>query len=302
LKLKYFFSLNKIFYSVLPFIFSFCTDNNPSGPDGSPRTGDERADKKGITQVFVPAGSFMMGTNDEEVKNIKAENPPTWIIGELPSEQPKHMVQLTSGYWIDKYEVTNEAFDAFVKDSGYYKIQYWSDNGQKWLNTKDKEKLPITLGNEIPNHPRVNVTWYEAEAYANWRGGKLPTEAQWEFAARGRDSLIYPWGNNFDGDKANVVNSTGTTAARNYPGGNSWVGAADMAGNAMEWVQDWLDVNYYKKNINIDPPGPDNGVIKIEKGGWWGSNKFAARSAYRHFEDPPTYCDKHIGFRIVSNN
>ena len=298
------FSLIKIFYPVILFIFAFCNDSNPSDSNkqSTPNVGEERIDNKGIAQVYVPAGFFMMGTNDEEVKNIKDANPPAWVAGELPSEQPKHRVQLTSGYWIDKYEVTNEAFDAFVKDSGYYKTQYWSENGQTWLKTQNKGKLPITLGNEIPNHPRVNVTWYEAEAYANWRNGKLPTEAQWEFAARGPDSLIYPWGNDFDEKKANVVNSTGTTPVGNYSNGSSWVGAADMAGNAMEWVQDWLDVNYYKKNVNVDPPGPAEGAIKIEKGGWWGSNKFVARSSYRHFEDPPTYGDKHIGFRIVSPN
>lgn len=85
-----------------------------------------------------------------------------------------------------------------------------------------------------------------------------------------------------------------------YPDGVSWVGAHGMAGNAMEWVQDWLDVDYYKLGEQYDPQGPETGTIKIEKGGWWGSNAFVARSAYRHFEDPPLYQDHHIGFRIVT--
>jgi iron(II)-dependent oxidoreductase len=187
-----------------------------------------------------------------------------------------------------------------VKDSGYYKPQYWSERGKTWLASKNPAKLPLGTGREISDRPRVNVTWYEAEAYAAWRGGRLPTEAEWEYAARGPNSLVYPWGNTFDSQKANVVGSTSLTSAGAFPNGASWVGAQDMAGNAMEWVQDWLDVSYYKRSPSDNPPGPSTGSIKIEKGGWWGSNPFAARSAYRHFEDPPDYQDGHIGFRIVT--
>ena len=151
-----------------------------------------------------------------------------------------------------------------------------------------------------PDHPQVCVTWYEAEAYSRWRGGQLPNEAQWEYAARGPDSLIYPWGNDFDSSKTNVVDSDGLMPVGSYPVGVSWVGAHDMAGNAMEWVQDWLDENYYQSNVRDDPPGPETGRRKVEKGGWWGSNPFVTRSAYRHFEDPPHYQDFHIGFRVVS--
>jgi formylglycine-generating enzyme required for sulfatase activity len=161
--------------------------------------------------------------------------------------------------------------------------------------------LPSNTGHEVSGYPRVNITWYEAEAYASWRGGRLPTEAEWELVARGPNSLIYPWGNEFFTDRANVVGSSNLTPVGSYSNGASWVGACDMAGNAMEWVQDWLDVNYYKVSVQKDPKGPATGTIKVEKGGWWGSNQFVARSAYRHFEDPPTYGDGHIGFRIVSD-
>ncbi len=150
------------------------------------------------------------------------------------------------------------------------------------------------------DHPRVCVTWYEAEAYAAWRGGQLPTEAQWEFAARGSESRVYPWGDEWDASKANVVDSSGLTAVGAYPEGVSWVGAYDMAGNAMEWVQDWLSSTYYAKSPKDDPTGAASGSKKVEKGGWWGSNPYVARSAYKHFEDPPTYQDHHIGFRVVT--
>ena len=89
--------------------------------------------------------------------------------------------------------------------------------------------------------------------------------------------------------------------AGSYPDGASWVGAMDMAGNVMEWVQDWLNTAYYASSPGTDPAGPDTGRRKVEKGGWWGSWPFTNRSAYRHFEDPPTYQDHHIGFRVATD-
>jgi len=285
---------------IIVLLFSRCKKNEPISSESALAAGDHRTDAKGVEQVWVVPDTFQMGTSEAEASAVKGQNPPSFIIGELPSEQPKHLVHISSGYWIDKYEVTNAAFKDFANDNGYYKKEYWSNDGWKWLSGQQVNRLPYTSGSEIADHPRVYITWYEAEAYAHWRGGQLPTEAEWEFAARGPSSPLYPWGDTFDTLKANVVPSTGTTSVGKYPGGASWIGAMDMAGNAMEWVQDWLDVNYYKQNVTDDPKGPATGSVKIEKGGWWGSNPFAARSAYRHYEDPPTYMDKHIGFRIVS--
>jgi formylglycine-generating enzyme required for sulfatase activity len=265
-----------------------------------PTNGEVRSDKKGIKQVWISPGSFLMGTSDSSIADIIAHRPPSWVVNELPSEGPQHEVRLTAGYWIDKYEATNEAFQAFVIDSGYYKMQYWSQNGKLWLGTQSAGKLPVTTGTEVSTHPRVNITWYEAEAYAAWRGGLLPTEAEWEYAARGPASFVYPWGNTFESLNANLIDNNSLTPVGSYPNGVSWVGVYDLAGNAMEWVQDWLDVDYYKQKVRDDPQGPTIGSVKIEKGGWWGSNQFVGRSAYRHFEDPPTYGDQHIGFRIVS--
>jgi iron(II)-dependent oxidoreductase len=260
-----------------------------------------RVDVKGIEQVWVPAGSFLMGTDEKFIETLRSQNPPSWAIREFASEMPQHEVQITNGYWIDKFEVTNRSFQAFVDDGGYSKQDLWSAEGWTWLDRQDKNRLPNNCVEAMPNLPRVCVTWYEAEAYAHWRGGRLPTEAEWEYVARGPQSLIYPWGNEFDPTKANVVDSTAPMPVGSYPEAASWVGAHDLAGNAMEWVQDWLDVDYYKQESNfVDPSGPSSGSVKIEKGGWWGSNLFVARSAYRHFEDPPTYQDHHIGFRVVT--
>jgi formylglycine-generating enzyme required for sulfatase activity len=265
-----------------------------------PKAGDTRTDTKGIKQVYVPPGCFMMGSSEAQLATAFESKPPAWAKSVAFYEKPEHEVCLTKGYWIDQYEVTNAAFDAFVKDGGYTHAAYWSKEGAAWLKQQDASKLPVTCEDTADDHPRVCVTWYEAQAYAAWRGGNLPTEAQWEFAARGTESHIYPWGDEWDAAKANVLDSEGLSAVGAYPDGVSWVGAYDMAGNAMEWVQDWLSSTYYKDSPKDDPTGAEKGTRKVEKGGWWGSNAYVARSAYRHFEDPPTYQDHHIGFRVVS--
>jgi formylglycine-generating enzyme required for sulfatase activity len=241
-----------------------------------------------------------MGSDAAAIAKLTAASPPPWVLEEFPSEQPAHAVTLTHGYWIDTDEVTNAAFDAFTAAGGYTNRALWSDAGWTWLGHRVAGKLPLTCVGDDPALPRLCVTWFEAEAYATWRGGRLPTEAEWEFAARGPDSRVYPWGDTFDAARANVVDSVGPVPVGGFPAGTSWVGARDMAGNAMEWVADWLDPTWYARSPTDDPAGPDTGTIKVEKGGWWGSNEFVARSAYRHYEDPPIYQDHHIGFRVVS--
>ena len=265
-------------------------------PTPTPAAGDTRLDDFGVEQVWVPPGSFLMGTVESGDLD-----PPSWAANELKSEQPQHQVTLTQGYWIDKFEVTNAAFAAFVEAGGYLDRALWSEAGWGWLEKQNINRLPFNCrSSDGPDHPRVCITWYESEAYAHWRGGRLPTEAEWEFAARGPDSSIYPWGDAWDPAKANVVDSAGLVPVGTYPDGVSWVGAYEMSGNAMEWVQDWLDSRYYEQGDMVDPQGPETGARKVEKGGWWGSHPFIARAAYRHFEDPPTYQDHHIGVRVVS--
>lgn len=278
----------------------FFTGVYAQDPTPTPQAGDSRIDDFGIEQVYVPDGCFMMGTSEAEAEYAATLDAPSWAKGRLSSEQVQHETCLSEGFWIDKTEVTNAAFDAFVEAGGYTTEAYWSEDGWKWLARQMRGNLPLRcLTNRAETAPRVCITWYEAEAYARWRGGALPTEAQWEYAARGPESLIYPWGNAWDASRANVLDSDETTPVDTFPDGASWVGALDMAGNAMEWVADWLSAGYEVDAV-IDPAGPETGRIKIEKGGWWGSNPLVARSAYRHFEDPPYYQDHHIGFRIVT--
>lgn len=269
---------------------------SPAAQDPAP--GTARTDEHGVEQVWVPAGVFLMGTDDTDPSGALA--PPDWARFELAAERPQHEVALSKGYWIDKTEVTNVAYQAFVDDGGYATATWWSEDGQAWLADQDVNALPRTCGEPGADHPRVCITWFEAEAYAAWRGGALPTEAQWEFAARGPESRVFPWGDDWDPANANVVDSTATTPVGSLPAGASWVGALDMSGNAMEWVQDWYTGTYYQQRVRDDPPGSPLGSKKVEKGGWWGAVPYVARSAYRHFEDPPTYQDHHIGARIVS--
>jgi formylglycine-generating enzyme required for sulfatase activity len=262
--------------------------------------GVERTDGRGVAQVWVPPGTFLMGTDETDPTGELAA--PDWARFELASERPQHEVSLSSGYWIDTTEVTNEAFQAFVDAGGYADRSLWSHAGWTWLGGRDATSLPVACVDAPATNPRVCITWYEAEAYAAWRGGALPTEAQWEFAARGPSSVIFPWGDTWDAATANVVDSTAAKPVGSYPEGESWVGAVDMAGNAMEWVADWYSASYYKEQVRYDPTGPERGSKKVEKGGWWGAVPYVARSAYRHFEDPPIYQDHHIGVRVVTND
>jgi formylglycine-generating enzyme required for sulfatase activity len=261
--------------------------------------GTTRADARGVAQVWVPGGTFTMGADKADATR------PGWAFNEALSEGPAHEVVVSRGYWIDTTEVTVAAFAAFKDAGGYEDEALWSADGWRWRQGQGAKPLPQPCLSQAPDEPQVCVTWFEAEAYARWRGGRLPTEAEWEFAARGPQSLVYPWGNDYDATLANLDGGTGPVAVGSYPAGASWVGALDMAGNVMEWVADWWSLTYYGKAPGTDPTGPASGSTKVEKGGWWGAaggfGAYLGRAAYRHFEDPPLYADHHIGFRIVSD-
>jgi len=263
-------------------------------------SGTTRKDAHGVAQVWVPGGVFTMGSAEGSA------TPPSWAAATFRSEHPAHEVALSRGYWIDTTEVTVGAFAKFTDAGGYQDQALWSVDGWAWLQSMGPTRLPrqCLAEKQAADQPQVCVTWFEAEAYAAWRGGRLPTEAEWEFAARGPDSNVYPWGNAFDPKLANLDGGTGPVAVGSYAEGASWVGALDMSGNAMEWVADWWSRSYYSEGVRDDPTGPETGSIKIEKGGWWGppdnAGAFIARSSFRLDEDPPTYSDHHIGFRIVS--
>ena len=274
------------------------TDAAAPAPSPKRDPGTARTDAHGVGQVWVPGGVFRMGSDEGSA------TPPAWAAATFRSEHPAHEVALSRGYWIDSTEVTVAEFAVFKAAGGYDDKMFWSEDGWAWRQGMGASPLPKPCLAQKPDEPQVCVTWYEAQAYAAWRGGWLPTEAEWEFAARGPESRVYPWGDEFDPALANLDGATGPVPVGSYPKGASWVGALDMAGNAMEWVADWWSRSYYAEEVRDDPTGPATGSIKIEKGGWWGppddAGAFIARSAFRLDEDPPTYSDHHIGFRIVS--
>jgi formylglycine-generating enzyme required for sulfatase activity len=218
------------------------------------------------------------------------------------NEQPAHQVCLTQGYWIDQYEVTNAAYQKFVAAGGYSNRAYWPDD-KGWSWSQDPNggaKRPAPYQDFLnTGQPRVGVSWYEANAYALWSGCHLPTEAQWEYAARGPQSLVYPWGNQYDQSKGNINTGARTKDVGSFPGDKSWVNAFDMGGNAWEWAADWYDRSYYGSFVKDDPPGPTSGERHTIRGGVWKFGPQVARSAVRNPNYSSDYRDANIGFRIV---
>jgi formylglycine-generating enzyme required for sulfatase activity len=192
----------------------------------------------GVEMALVPAGCFMMGSE------------------EYSDEQPIHEVCFEEPFWIDVYEVTNEAFGS-VGCAEY---------------------------SSAPDQPRNCVNWTDALAHCEARGARLPTEAEWEYAARGPDGFVYPWGNTFDCARGNFDDETqyddyvieggegcdgyvATAPVGSFPGGASWVGAYDLSGNVWEWVNDWY--GGYPSGQQVNPQGPGSGESRVVRGGSW---------------------------------
>jgi len=206
--------------------------------------------------VYIPAGEFLMGSNDGY------------------GEKPQHRVYLDA-YFIDIYEVTNEQFARFVDATGYQAEGNWKE-----YFTSSKEK-----------HPVVNVSWNDANAYCKWAGKRLPTEAEWEKAARGTDGRKYPWGNEWDSSKCNSSGDSdgyeGTAPVGSFPAGASPYGVMDMACNVWEWVADWYDKDYYSRSPQQNPQGPDSGIGRVLRGGsWYDSYAIFLRCANRGSRGP----------------
>ncbi len=250
--------------------------------------GDPRI--KEYPMVKVEASEFIMGSD-------KGDN----------DEKPIHRVYLDE-FMMGKYPVTNEEFKVFVDEGGYSNEKYWTREGWKW---KEKEKiLEPRFWNEgkwnRPNFPVVGVSWYEAGAYAIWLSEKkgkpyrLPTEAEWEKAARGTDGREYPWGNEFDENKCNSIECglKRTSPVGIFSKGESPYGCMDLAGNVYEWCSDWFDVDYYKKSPEKNPCGPKYGSNRVQRGGCWVSDAPFCRAACR-VADHPASRDDSVGFRLL---
>jgi sulfatase modifying factor 1 len=240
--------------------------------------------------VLVHAGEFTMGSTTG-----------------FANEQPVHTVYLDA-FYIDKYEVTNAQFQQFIDAGGYTTPAYWSTAGwsertsRGWTQPEYWSSGDYHSGPAWPNFPVNGVSWYEAEAYANFAGKRLPTEAEWEKAARGTDQRTYPWGDSINGSRANYWDSgdpydNGTTPVGFYRGPQPFsqplgqpfqtvdspspYGAYDMAGNVWEWMADWYQSDYYSVSPSSNPPGPASGRSRVVRGSAWNIDTIFLRSATR---------------------
>jgi formylglycine-generating enzyme required for sulfatase activity len=252
----------------------------------------------GMAAVYVPGGEFEMGSETEEVelalqtcRQYRSNCGQDWFI----DEEPLHTVVLDN-FWIDRTEVTNAQYQECVEAGGCDKPRCWDDDDFSG-----------------PDQPVVCVDWRRAQDYCAWAGGRLPTEAEWEYAARGPEGSRYPWGDEFDGNRLNYCdvnceqdwaddsNDDGymhTAPVGSYPAGASWCGALDMAGNVWEWVEDWH--GYYPAGTQVNPLGPPTGGSRVARGGSWRHDRSRARGAERSW-DNPDFVSTYHGFRCVSS-
>jgi len=246
-------------------------------------------EKDGSVMVNVPAGEFLMGSKDDP--------------DAFDDEHPQHTVYV-SEFWIDKTEVTNAQYRKCV-EAGVCRAPttcYWGE--------------PTYSDSSKADHPVVCVSWQDAKTYCEWAGKRLPTEAEWEKAARGTDGRKYPWGNSFDGSRVNFCDVNcefnwkdsnaddgyqRTAPVGSYPQGASPYGALDMAGNVWEWCQDWYDEGYYASSPQRDPQGPSSGSYRVVRGGSWFFNVRGVRAPNR-LRLGPDGRSYYFGFRCVSQS
>jgi sulfatase modifying factor 1 len=233
--------------------------------------------KDGLTYVWIPAGSFQMGAvpGDSEADG---------------NEKPRHRVTISKGFWLCRTPVTVEAYEKFCAATGRAMPEP-PDFNPNW---------------RYKDHPIVNVNWDDAVAYCQWAGGRLPTEAEWEYAARAGTETVYWWGNSYRQGMANCDEKNGrvpggvylakTTPVGHYPA-NAW-GLYDMAGNVWEWCADWWGDSYYASSPPTDPKGPARGDGRVLRGGSWHSDPTSLRVSYRSRMVPSSRYDN-IGFRCV---
>lgn len=233
--------------------------------------------------VLVPAGPFWMGDDNES-----------------PDTRPRRAVYLRA-FYIDKYEVVNDEFAAFIDARGYSRHELWHQDGWQWITTENAA-APRYWSDQrwnVVRRPVVGVSWYEADAYCRFVGKRLPTEAEWEKAARGPDGRLYPWGQSFDSSRANVRGNE-PTAVGSHPLGVSPYGVHDMSGNVWEWVNDWYASSYYQTGPSRNPLGPATGDLKVRRGGSWLSFGSDASTLARSY-GPPNGRTNSVGFRCASD-
>lgn len=249
--------------------------------------------------VYVSGGSFLMGNSADTGDD---------------DERPAHSVCL-AGFYIDRHEVTNAQFKEFVEATGYVtsaEHNASTPEERTWRHPYGAE----SNAEEAPDHPVVCISWEDANAYARWAGKRLPTEAEWEKAARGTDGRIYPWGDeDLTAAQANIADKSAAlkwsdtslddthkmaAPVGSFPEGKSVYGAEDMAGNVWEWCLDWWDRDYYKESLSHNPAGPQSGEFRVIRGGSWFYDPLGARTTMRIYFRPENNSAA-IGFRCVKD-
>ncbi|MDE0314954.1 MAG: formylglycine-generating enzyme family protein [Candidatus Poribacteria bacterium] len=245
------------------------------------------AEKKENPLILIPGGTFTMGNEKR-----------------APDERPTHKVYLDA-YYISKYEVTNAEYYEF-----WHSLQ--ANNPQKTLESTQHTPENFThlphIGDwperatKFPNHPVVGVSWYDAKAYAEWKGMRLPTEAEWEKAARGYSDRTWPWGNAIK-PYANTSDKNDGYENRiapvgSFPKGKSYFGVMDMAGNVWEWTADWYSDVYYFHSPKKNPTGPTVGSWRVIRGGSWIDTLPRCSTTFRYYFYP-TLKTSSVGFRVA---
>ncbi len=230
--------------------------------------------------VLIPGGTFTMGS-DQDGKDAR----------------PAHKVYV-SPFYIDKYEVTNAQYKAFMDSTGY-PAPYLDPKKYPWAEKYNWENgtYPPSTG----NLPVVLVNWEDANAYAQWAGKRLPTEAEWELAARGLEGFTYPWGNQWDSTKCNsrVNGLNRAVEVSRYTGGVSPYGVFNMAGNVWEWCADWYGADYYKNSPQKNPKGPDRGATRVIRGGSWDTYGIERLKTFARESQFPSVRSYDLGFRCA---
>lgn len=251
--------------------------------------GDTRFSEDEDNMVLVPAGEFIRGS--KRFENTK----------------PVQRIYLDA-YMICKYPVTNQEFKRFIDDNGYHKEEFWTVEGWLW-RTNERVTVPLfwyDLKSNYSNSPVGGINWYEAAAYITWlskitgKPYRLPSEAEWEKAARGTDGREYSWGNNFDKNLCNTDegNLKRTTPVGIFPSVESPYGCLDMMGNVWEWCSDWYEREYYKNSPLKNPQGIEFGTERVFRGGSWLSGSLSCSSIFRGRGQPKTRF-KTLSFRIA---
>lgn len=265
------------------------TDTDSQTPSADSGIDRKKTNKKDdMEMVFVPAGEFTMGsTLQNAVAECEKYPDSDCRTSFYEDEEPVHTVYL-DGFWIYKTEVTNAMYEKCVN----------SGNCTAPRRSRSATRDSYYGNSEFDDFPVVYVDWYEAQEYCQWAGGRLPTEAEWEKAARGTDAYTYPWGNSAPNDLlANYRSDPGdTVAVDSYPDGASPYGALNMAGNVYEWTADWYGP--YSSEYQSNPAGPVTGTQKVIRGGSWYYIEAWIRTTKRNYQSPEDDF-YNVGFRCV---